>query len=742
MSRANPIQVSFNAGELSPRMLARVDRPQYANGCYRMRNFIPDLAGPAVKRGGTRFVAAAKSNADAAWLVRFQMSASESYILEFGPFYIRFFRNRARVLTGALLPYETATPYSADDLVNDDGSFALKFIQSGDIIYIASAAHAPRKLVRQGETNWPLLVYEPTGGPFQDVNVISPVTLKSSNVIGVVTITASANFFSAADVGKKLYIESATISNVPQWEAGKVVAAGAQRRVGLRLYVAATAGTTGSVTPTHTEGSVYDGDAGVQWAFNSPGYGSGKITGFISPTDVTMLVENRLPYTVWDIPGVVVPTTKWAFGEWDAQRGFPTQVTFYYDRLVWGRGSQIWMTVSGDYENMLDRDLGGRQTVESAISLFVPSRRGSTVVWLEPLEQSLIIGTGIDEWLISPASRNEPLGPLNISVLPLSAIGSRDVPAVRTFDSIIFAQRTGKRLRDLKYTAQDGLQRLDLNILADHILGLGVKSMTYGKEPNSLVMASLFDGKLASGMYYPEQELLGWSLWETDGLIECVETIPSPDGKTDDVWIVVRRTVNGSVARYIEYFSQPLGDNESAVENAFYVDSSTLTQPGVAQTSWPTAAPHLVGKTVNALGDGVAFKGLVVGAGGAVTTPVPVFNLVVGLPYTATLASMDIEAGAQAGTAQNKSRRIHRMGVRLHRTLGGRCGPTEAKLESLRYRQPGEGGALPIPLFTGDLDFSMQGGTEKVCRAWFVHDDPTPATVLGFIPRLQTNDIS
>lgn len=737
MSRANPIQVSFSAGELSPRMLARVDRPQYANGCYRMRNFIPDLAGPAIKRGGTRYVNNVKFSAQRAWLVRFEMTATDSYILEFGHFYIRFYKNRSQLGPA----YEIASPWSEASLINADGALSLSFIQSADIIYIAhrpsnpAGATSPRKLSRFGDTNWTLTPYEPTGGPFENVN-IGPVFVSISAQSGSITVGASAPLFSSSNIGQLFYIEQPTITNIAQWEAGKAVAINQYRRVGSRVYRATTAATTGTVTPIHTEGTVSDGDTGVLWAFEHAGYGYGRITAVASATSATMQVQSLLPHTV-----IATQSSKWAFGAWGGTSGYPTHVTFYQDRLVWARGQQVWMTVASDYENMLDRDAGGRQTVESSISMFVPSRRGSGTVWLEPLEQQLLVGTGHDEWVIAPASRNEPVGPLNISVFPMSTIGSKAVPIIRMFDSIVFAQRSGKKLRDLKYTTQDGLQRIDLNILADHILGPGVVSMTHAKEPNSLLLAVRSDGKLAVAMYYPEQDLLGWALWETDGVIECAETILSPDGLTNDVWLIVRRTVNGSDVRYVEYLRQPIGDDDFFIEQAVYVDSAVVLQAVPPASAWPNAAPHLANRTINALLDGNAVT-LTVAANGSITTPFPVNNLIAGLAYSAVLASMDMDAGAPAGTAQNKQRRIHRMGVRLHRARGGLAGPSLQKLEALRYTQPGQPPLTNYDLFTGDVDFSMPGGTEKTCRAWFVHSEAMPATVLAFIPQLQTDDIS
>jgi hypothetical protein len=704
-----------------------------------MRNFIPDLAGPAIKRGGTRFVQAVKFSAQRAWLVRFEFTASESYIIEFGHFYARFYRTRAPVVSG-VAPYEIATPWSESGLINADGSLSLSFIQSGDIIYIAhrpsnpAAATEPRKLSRFGDTNWTLTTYQPVGGPFQNVN-ISSTTVSISAQSGSVTVGASAAIFSSSNVGQLFYIEQPTITSIAQWEAGKAVVINQYRRVGTRVYRATTAATTGTVTPTHTEGTVSDGDTGVLWAFEHAGYGYGRITAVASGTSATLQVLSLLPHTV-----LTVNTTKWAFGAWGGLNGYPTHVTFYYDRLVWCRGQEVWMTVAGDYENMLDRDAGGRQTVESAIAMFVPSRRGSSIVWLEPFEQQLLVGTALDEWLIAPASRNEPVGPLNISVQPLSGIGSRAVPVLRMLDSIVFTQRTGKRLRDLKYTTQDGLQRIDLNMLADHILGPGVVSLAYAREPNSLIMAVRTDGKLAVAMFYPEQDLLGWSLWETSGVIECVETIPSPDGATDDVWLIVRRTINGVERRFVEYLHQPLGDTEPT-DDAFYVDAG-VKYFGAATTTIG-GLTHLIGEQVRMLADGVrVLPDQVVSVAGTVTLPVAAIKASVGLAYRAKLAGMDIDAGAPAGTAQNKARRSHRMAVRLHRSLGGAAGPSEDKLEFLRFTQPGQAPLGPGVLFTGDAEFSMRGGTEKVLRPWISDDDPVPMTVLAFLPQLQTDDIS
>lgn len=728
MPRAAPFNGAFNSGELSPRMAGRVGTEVYASGCHVMENFIPDIAGPAIKRAGTQYIAEVKNSAERTWFVRFELTAGESFMLEFGNLYVRFYKNRAPVLSGGV-PYEVATPYTTADLVNAAGGFAISYVQSGDILYLACKGQKPRKLSRFADTNWTLTEYAPTGGPFGNVNATA-TTVQSSADAGSVTLTASTGIFTAGMVGELFYVEQPSISAVLAWETNKAVVSGDIRRVESRNYYAHTSGTTGTVTPTHTiTGSrQVDGDPGVQWELLDPGFGWVQIAAYTSPTQVTAAVVSRLPQSV-----VSAATTNWAYAAWGSE-GYPDTVTFYLDRLVWSRDQTVWMTVAGDYENMQARE-GGRQVTESAITLPIPSRRGNSVLWMETLETGLVVGTGADEWLVAPASRNDPLGPLNVSASPLGAIGSRDVPPLRLFDSIVFCQKSGKKLRGIRYVVGDGAQYGDLNVYADHV-SKGFQSLAYVAEPYSLIWATDDTGDLVGAAYYPEQSVIGWFRCPMVGDVECVQTIPAPSGEYDELWLIVRRTIDGVTKRYVEILRQPLGDDEDQ-EAAFYVDSGK-TYSGASTTSI-TGLAHLEGQTVKVLTNGATHPDRVV-TGGAVALQRATTLAHVGLGYTAKLATMDIEAGAANGTAQGKLKRMWRMGVRLLRTLGGKLGVSETKTDTLQFRGADTlMGAAP-PLFTGDKVGPAPGSSDRNVRAWFVHEDPTPATVLAFMPHIETED--
>jgi hypothetical protein len=101
VATVHSILTNFTAGELSPRLYGRVDIAKYQNGARDLTNFQVLPQGGARKRGGTKFIAATRVPesyyGDGARLVEFTFSTTQSYILEFGHGYIRFFKDQGQI---------------------------------------------------------------------------------------------------------------------------------------------------------------------------------------------------------------------------------------------------------------------------------------------------------------------------------------------------------------------------------------------------------------------------------------------------------------------------------------------------------------------------------------------------------------------------------------------------------------------------------------------------------------------
>ena len=603
MPRAAPLLASFNAGELSPNVEGRPDISKYGSGCKTLENFIPLVQGPAKRRGGTRFVAEVKDSNTRTWLVRFEFNTQQAYTLEFGHLYIRFYTQHGQVVTGGTTPYELATPWTSSDLTNADGTFGLRFTESNDVVYICHQNYAPRKLARVTNTNWTLTTLTPSNGPFKVKNT-SLVTVYASAQSGSITVTASAGIFTSSMVGSLFYIEQKSVLGIKLWEAGKAAAGSDRRRSNGINYVALNAATSGGNKPIHTSGAVYDGDNGVQWQYEDPGYGYGIITGFINATQVTMTTVRNIPIYAVDPPNA---STNWAFGAWSDAEGWPSQVNFYKERLVFGRGQNLWLSVSGDYENFAAKDDSGNVVADMAISLTLQSDKVNNLQWMSS-NDALLCGTAGGEFAVQSITTNLPFGPDNVTAPAVSSFGSRNTIPVKIGEATLFVQRSGLKMRDVLYDyISNKFQSTDQNVMADHITQGGLTQIVYQQEPYSVIWAVRADGRLVAMTYSREQfdspPYGGWHNHPVGGsfnggpaVVESLTVIPAPAGDRDELWMIVKRTINGVTKRYVEYLEYERRQNDDP-EDAFYVDCGLTLDNSIAKTLTPGDGATVAGTT-------------------------------------------------------------------------------------------------------------------------------------------------
>ena len=88
----SPTYLSFNSGQVSPLMEARVDFAKYSSSCRTVENMLVTVHGSAQRRPGTRYVATTKSSNEAK-LIPFTVSTDDSYVLEFTNGFLRFYRD-------------------------------------------------------------------------------------------------------------------------------------------------------------------------------------------------------------------------------------------------------------------------------------------------------------------------------------------------------------------------------------------------------------------------------------------------------------------------------------------------------------------------------------------------------------------------------------------------------------------------------------------------------------------------
>lgn len=223
---------------------------------------------------------------------------------------------------------------------------------------------------------------------------------------------------------------------------------------------------------------------------------------------------------------------------------------------------------------------------------------------------------------------------------------------------------------------------------------------------------------------------------------ESVGVIPSPDGTRDDVWLIVKRTINGITRRYVELLQAEFMGTDYDIADAFYVDSG-LTYSGTA-TSTISGLDHLLGMVVDILADGGTHpqKTVVQLAAGkiGVTLDYEASTAQIGLPAPCKVRTMRIDAGSATGTAQGKLKKISKILLRFLKTLGGSFGASEDKTDPIIYREGDGPMDTPPPMISGDVSADFPSGTDTEGYMMFINDDPLPVTLITVAANVDTQD--
>lgn len=245
------IKPTFAGGEYAPSMYSRVDVSRYSSGAKKMYNFIVHPHGGCSNRPGWHYAATAKYSNRKCRMHDFQFSSTQTYALEIGHQYVRFYTSNSQIAINSATAWGTSTAYVIGNFVSQGGVIyycivnhtsgtfatdlaagkwlaqniyevpmpyaeselpALNFTQSADVLFMFHPLYQPRQLNRLGATNWTVTLYDFQFGPFQVPNSTTSFTLTPSATTGSGTLTASSALFASGHVGGLFQVNH----NVPE----------------------------------------------------------------------------------------------------------------------------------------------------------------------------------------------------------------------------------------------------------------------------------------------------------------------------------------------------------------------------------------------------------------------------------------------------------------------------------------------------------------------------------------------
>lgn len=746
MPKVKVIQSNFSAGELSPKAAGRVDIARYPNAAKVLKNVIATTLGGAKKRAGTQYIAATKTQDKKSRLIPYVISKDKAYMLEVGNLYARFYLpDGTRV--GA--PYEIVTPY------NDAQVADLDYAQADDAMYLFHEAVIPNRLRTFGDAKWDCSAAPFTAEPFSEQGDYPAVALTlSSNTVGVGrTMTAAGAVFLASDVGRAIL-----------WNAGIAIITGytssTMVTVEVKVIFDSTAITAGlwnldsSPQTTLTPSVASPVGAAVTLTLAADGWravdvgkyvrvnaGLAKITAYTSALIVTGVIIKELA------SATAAPALAWTLesSSWGGINGYPRTGALHEQRLIAGGTVKNPNTVFGSKTGEPLDFTSGTADDDGFAFPIAGNVQTNQIRYIVSARNLLALTYGAEYSLHGGVEK--AITPTNVQIRPQSPHGASGAKPVQVGKETIFAQRAGRKVRAMGYRAdEDGYKSPDLTTLAEHVTETGIAGIAFQQEPEPILWIWLNNGELVSATIDRELDMLAFTRHETLGAVESVAVMPS--GDSEQVWLIVRRKVNGVIVRYVERMQPdwyPIYGTASPDYNVFPVAAEplnwgfqldcALSQDDAAGKAVWNGLGHLAGETVRCLADGVDMGEFVV-SGGAITLPRNAKRTLIGLIFSPYIELLTPEIQTGVGSAQADAISTSEVVLRVHNTLG----VTINGDETIPGRITGPAQLdMPPKLFTGDKRTSTIGWNRGTANDVLQQTAPFPFHLLAVIRTITFN---
>lgn len=332
-----------------------------------------------------------------------------------------------------------------------------------------------------------------------------------------------------------------------------------------------------------------------------------KIAARSSTTVVTVrLYDFPLP----DLDGINL----WRLGAWSDTTGWPGAVGEHEGRVAWAKSDNdpftTWLTRSADYDSFKVSD---PVVDDDAITL----KPGGGGVSLDPVNwivgyKDLMLGTRAALRSYGPRDVGRAFAGGNIRRLTeTNETTNPDVPAFPVSNFLLFLDQYGKRIYEAAYSTEaDGYLAQEASVLNEHLVRRGVTRWAFQSSPHRVLWCVTADGNMLAVTYDRDQKVFGITERLIDGTADDVCVLPG-DGD-DDVFVTVRRTINGSVAGYMELMA-PFYEDDDHDYPVYFDSAAVVTGTGLTAV---TGADHLEGETVGIWVDGFDVGDAIVTSGG------------------------------------------------------------------------------------------------------------------------------
>jgi len=770
MPKASPIQSNFVSGEFGPKLYGRVDAERYRQGLATCLNFLPTIQGNIDRRTGTKHCRFTSTGGAKVRLIPFIYSQGDSFAVEIGTLsgrsYFRFYKNKLPILesTVTITAITQANPAvvtaAAHGYNNGDeieiasvvgmtqvngrrfkvankaaNTFELQSVQGTNINSSAFTAYSSGGTAARVYTvtrTTPTYVGGWTDDELEEIQYAQTgnyLFLVHKNYLPVVVTRSTDTSWSAENFNNST-ASSATLDSLGPFVSGPST-----------TTITPSAVTGIGITLTASQPTFASTDVGVLVGhLNGTTWGYAVITAYTSTTQVTANVVSNF--------GAAVASSTWNWTAWSATKGYPSAIAFHQDRMFFAGIPSYPQTIFGSAVGSYKNFTPNGTTDSDSVTFTLNSEDSNKVCWIASDEKGLLAGTQANEWAISGSDAGLVITPTSVYAKKSGKYGSAELQPARLGKAALYVQKSQRKVREYTFFYDvAGFKSVDLTELGNHIGESGITLIAAQTEPQPIVWGVRTDGVLIAMTYDRDSENLraGWSRHilggqstsgGADPVVESVAVIPTSAGNYDEVWLSVKRYINGQTVRSVEYLEKPFDDEDDQADGYFLDCGASYSGSAVTTISglW-----HLEGETVDVCADGAVQTSKTVSSG-SITLDLAASVVHVGYTYNSDGRMLRLDAGAADGTSIGKIRRTHRVGFLLHRTAAFKIGQDFDNLDQLTFRTASDNVSEAVPLFSGIISENFPANYDFENYICWRQDQPLPCSILAVMPQLVEQD--
>jgi len=525
--------------------------------------------------------------------------------------------------------YEIVTPYAVADTIE------IKYQQTADVMTLTHKSYETRELTRSGHSSWSIAVPEfvpdtnfPTGvsvtvnstgtttyryqvtagnvNPFEESlpGIATNKTITGITAANPAVVTSTSHGFINGDEVALAGIDGMTELNDRRF----IVANKAANTFELEgedssAYTAYTSGGTASASfaiVTNGHATVIDNTinwTGIQGANRYTVYREKNgLFSFMGETELTTFHDDNID------PDVSVTPPKFR-NPFFGSGNYAGAVGYYEQRRAFGGSTNgpdtINYSQTGNHSNFT---FSTPQKADDSITTTLASGEVNEIRHFVPGADLLIMTSG-SEWR-SDSGANVGFAADTLRQKPQSFWGCSHHRPIVAGAIVLFVPDNNSQVRTLGFSLeQDKYIGVDIGLISPHLLeGRTIVDTAFTNSPAPRMYLILDNGHLLTITYNPSQDMIAWTRWDTLGFFTRVAVLRNEASPTEDsIALVVKRTINGNVVRFIERVSSRIFD---VPQDCYFVDAGLSLDEPKTITGVTAANPVVVTATSHGFSNG------------------------------------------------------------------------------------------------------------------------------------------